>query len=211
MTATLRSMAGAQPATRIDPAHTALVLIDFQNEYFTGRLPIPDGPAALAQARRLLHMADAHGMPVYHVQHISDGALFSRGSRMAQIHAELTPAAHHHVVQKTTTSTFASTGLHAQLQARGVTTLILAGLMTHMCISTMARDARQFGLHSYNVLLAADACATRDIEGWNGGVVSHQSLHHATLTALSDNFAQVLNTADLLALPVTTQPLAKEA
>ena len=105
MTATLRSMAGAQPATRIDPAHTALVLIDFQNEYFTGRLPIPDGPAALAQTRRLLHMADAHGMPVYHVQHISDGALFSRGSRMAQIHAELTPAAHHHVVQKTTTST----------------------------------------------------------------------------------------------------------
>ena len=211
MTATLRSIVGAQPATQIDAAHTALVLIDFQNEYFTGRLPIPDGLGALRQAVKLVEQADAHGIPVYHVRHVNDGPLFTRGSLMSQIHGELTPAAHHHVVQKTTVSTFASTDLHAQLQARGITTLIVAGLMTHMCVSTMARDARQFGLRSYNVLVAADACATRDIDGWDGGVVSHQELHRATLTALSDNFAQVLNTADVLALPVTAQPMAKEA
>jgi len=211
MTATLRSIAGAQPAAQIDAAHTALVLIDFQNEYFMGRLPIPDGLAALGQAVKLVEHADAHGIPVYHVRHISDGALFTRGSLMSQIHGELTPAAHHRVVQKTTTSTFASTDLHGQLQARGITTLIVAGLMTHMCVSTMARDARQFGVSSYNVLLAADACATRDIDGWDDGVVSHQELHRVTLTALSDNFAQVLNTADLLALPVSAQPMAKEA
>ena len=214
MTATLRSIAGAQPATRIDAAHTALVLIDFQNEYFSGGVPIPDGLSALRQAQALVQLADAHGMPVYHVRHINPGPLFTRGSLMAQIHVGLTPAAHHHVVDKTTVSTFASTDLHAQLQARGITTLIVAGLMTHMCVSTMTRDARQFGANNYNVLVVADACATRDIDGWDGGVVSHQTLHRATLTALSDNFAQVLNTADLLALPITNhakQPFAKEA
>ena len=211
MTATLRSLSGAQPATQIDAAHTALVLIDFQNEYFMGRLPIPDGLAALRQAVKLVQHADMHGIPVYHVRHISDGALFARGSLMSQIHGELTPAVHHRVVQKTTVSTFASSDLHGQLQARGITTLIVAGLMTHMCVSTMARDARQFGVNSYNVLLAADACATRDIDGWDGGVVGHRELHRVTLTALSDNFAQVLTTADLLALPISAQPMAKEA
>jgi len=213
MTATLRSIAGLQPAQNIDAAHAALVLIDFQNEYFTGRLPIPDGLAALNHAAQLVKLADAHGIPVYHVQHLNgvNAPVFARGSQMAEIHAGLTPARQHYVVQKTTVSTFASTDLDAQLRARGVTTLIVAGLMTHMCVSTMARDARQFGPKNYNVLVVADASATRDIDGWDGGVVRHQDIHRATLTALAANFAQVLTTADLLALPVVDAAVALEA
>ena len=123
MSQTLRSIAGARPAMTIDPAGTALVLIDFQNEYFSGRLPIPDGLAALHNAARLVWLADAHGMPVFHIQHIgpAHGALFADGSAEAQIHAGLAPAPHHHVLRKATTSSFASTDLHAQLQARGST------------------------------------------------------------------------------------------
>lgn len=204
MTHTIRSIAGAQPAHQITATSTALVLIDFQNEYFEGRLPIPDGLAALRNAARLAALADAHGMPVFHIQHIgaANGALFEDGSGLAAIHPGLAPAPHHQVLRKSTTSSFASTDLHARLQALGIRTLIIAGLMTHMCVSTATRDARQFGPHSYNVLLAADACATRDIQGWNGGVTSHHDLHHVTLTALSDNFAQVLETAAILDLPV---------
>lgn len=207
-TQTIRSIAGVRRAGSIDPASTALVLIDFQNEYYSGRLPIPDGLAALRNALRLVAHADAHGMPVFHIQHIgaASGPLFADGSAMAEIHPALAPArppSQHHVLRKTTVSSFASTDLHAQLQARGIRTLLIAGLMTHMCVSTTTRDARQFGALSYDVLLAADACATRDIDAWDGaGVVSHRELHHATLTALADNFAQVMNTADLLALPV---------
>ncbi len=214
MSPTIRSIAGARPATAIDPASTALVLIDFQNEYYSGRLPIPDGEAALGNAARLMRLADAQGMPVFHIQHIgaAAGPLFADGSALAEIHADLAPQPHHQVLRKTTTSSFASTDLHAQLQARGIRTLIIAGLMTHMCVSTATRDARQFGAKSYNVLLAADACATRDIDAWDGnGVVSHRDLHRVTLTALSDNFAQVLNTAEVLALPVQVSAQLRSA
>jgi nicotinamidase-related amidase len=205
MSRTIRSIGGALPAAHIDPASTALLLIDFQNEYYAGRLPIPDGMPALRHAAQLLRMADRHGVPVFHIQHIgaAGGPLFADGSAMAEIHPQLTPAPHHRVLRKSTTSSFASTDLDAQLRAAGVRTLIVAGLMTHMCVSTAVRDARQFGPdRNYQVLLAADACATRDIDAWDGGVVAHQDLQRATLTALSDNFAEVLSTAAILDLPV---------
>ena len=48
---TIRAMSGAVPIDRLDPASTALLVIDFQQEYFTGRLPIPDGQKALNKAR----------------------------------------------------------------------------------------------------------------------------------------------------------------
>ena len=205
MTQTIRSIGGAQATSGIEARSTALVLIDFQNEYFTGRLPLPEGEAALRQAAALMRFADRHGIAVFHVQHVNGAAspLFAAASPAADIHAGLAQLEWHRVVRKTTVSTFASTDLDAQLRALGVKTLIVAGLMTHMCVSTMVRDARQFGGdRNYSVLLAADACATRDIEGWDGGVVSHWVLHGATLTALSDNFAEVLPTAAILDLPI---------
>ena len=52
----IRTLTGAQPTTRLDPATTALIAIDFQNEYFDGRMPIPDGLPALRQARRLIDL-----------------------------------------------------------------------------------------------------------------------------------------------------------
>jgi nicotinamidase-related amidase len=205
MTQTIRSIGGAKPAGRIDPRSTALVLIDFQNEYFSGRLPLPDGEAALRKAAALVHFADRHGVPVFHIQHVgaAGGPLFAADSPLVDIHPALAPQAWHRVLRKTTVSSFASTDLDAQLRTLGVKTLIVAGLMTHMCVSTTVRDARQFGTgRDYSVLLAADACASRDIEGWDGGVVSHWVLHGATLTALSDNFAEVLPVAAILDLPI---------
>lgn len=209
MTQTLRSIGGASGARQIDAASSALLLIDFQNEYFDGgRLPLPDGPAALAQARRLVALADAHGLPVFHVRHVGarGGPLFAEDGRLADFHPDLQPAPHHHVLHKRTTSSFASTDLHAQLQARAIKTLIIAGLMTHMCVSTAARDARQFGALSYNNIVAADACATRDLPGWDGGVLGHAALQRAALTELADNFAEILSTDAILQLPVKARP-----
>jgi len=201
---TMRALNGAPQAKAIDPASTALIVIDFQMEYFAGgKLPIPDGDTALARARELVALADEHRMPVFHVQHLgtAGGMLFAKDGAQIVFHPDLQPAPHHAVVQKTTTSSFASTDLHLQLQAKGIRTLIICGLMTHMCVSTAARDARPLG---YQVLVAGDACATRDITAWDGGVLRHQDLHRAALTALADGFAEVLPSARIAALPMRT-------
>ena len=51
---TIRTMAGATTPQALNPAATALLVIDFQEEYFSGRMPIPDGLRALRNARRLV-------------------------------------------------------------------------------------------------------------------------------------------------------------
>lgn len=195
----IRAMTGAQPTTRLDPATTALIAIDFQNEYFSGRMPIPDGLAALRQTRRLIDWADRHAMPVFHAQHIApaDSPIFAEGSEAFSIHAELRPAAHHTVLTKATPSAFAGTALETELQARGIRTLVLTGLMTHMCVSATAFDAAPRGYHS---LIVSDACATRDLDLEDGGVLGHRELHRAALRGVSDVVAEVRTTADVLAL-----------
>ena len=86
---TIRHMAGAPVATSLDAAKTAVLVIDFQNEYFDataapglagGRMVIPDG-AALRQAKRVVEFADAHGIRVIHVQHVLPGAPVRTGQR----------------------------------------------------------------------------------------------------------------------------------
>ncbi|TWI63685.1 nicotinamidase-related amidase [Pseudoduganella lurida] len=206
MSPTIRSIAGAVRTGAIEPRRTALVLVDFQNEYFNGRLPLPGAAAALTRAQALVEHADRHGIAVFHVRHVnaSGASLFARGSLASQIHQALTPAAGHHVLEKSMVATFAGTPLDGMLRERGIGTLLVAGLMTHMCVSTLVREARAFGPgRDYGVLVAGDACATRDIDSWDGdGVVPSAMLHRAALTALADNFAEVLTTAALLDLPI---------
>ena len=197
----IRALTGATATTQIDPATTAVIAIDFQNEYFTGKMPIPDGMAALKQSKRLIAWADANKMPVFHAQHLapSDSPIFADGSKSFEIHADIRPAAHHTVLKKPTPSAFAGTELQDKLQAGGIKTLIITGLMTHMCVSATAFDAAPRG---YNSLIVSDACATRDLDLEDGGVLSHRDLHRAALRGVSDVVAEVRTTDEVLGLAI---------
>ncbi|CUI99048.1 cysteine hydrolase family protein [Achromobacter xylosoxidans] len=196
---TIRTMAGATAPQSLTPGATALLVIDFQEEYFSGRMPIPDGLRALRNARRLVEHADRAGIAVIHVQHVlpPGSPLFPEDGPGSRFHPELQPAAGHDVVRKTQVSAFPGTDLHERLQAGGVGTVVVAGLMTHACVAGAARDAVPLG---YQVIVAEDACATRDIDG-REGVVPHATLHRATLAALDDTFADIMTTEQVLALP----------
>lgn len=199
---TLRTLGGATAPTTLDAASTALVVIDFQAEYFTGKLKIPDGEAALARSRQLVDMADRHGIRVVHVQHVNPAAapVFAEGSDGVKIVDAMRPGPKHTLVQKTTVSVFASTDLDAQLKQAGIKTIIVAGLMTHACIAAAAREAAPLG---YEVIVASDAVATRDIDAFDGkSVVSHGDLQRAALTEIADAFGSVLPTKAILAMPV---------
>lgn len=196
---TIRTIVGVAPSTSLDPKSTALLVIDIQNEYFSGQLPIPDGMLVLRNANRLISLADRHGMPVFHIQQWSPAArpLFTQNTVMAEIHPGVQRAAHHSIVRKIFASSFAGTDLQRQLLARGIKTLIISGLMTNNCVVSSAFDG---AVNGHKVIIASDASATRDIETWDGSVINHKDLHRAVLTGISDAVAEIRTTSAILEL-----------
>lgn len=198
---TIRAMAGAEPVNQLPAGKTALLVIDFQNEYFTGKMPIPDGAAALANTRELIDFADDHHMPVFHIQHIAPAgsAVFAEGGETVKFHPDMQPRVQDVVLQKTTVSVFGSTDLDKRLKSAGIENLIISGLMTHACVAGAARDAAPLG---YNVLVASDASATRAITRVSGEAIDKDALHKAALAEVEDTFGDVMTTAQIIKLPV---------
>lgn len=194
--ATLRSILGASAPASLPAQRTALLVIDFQDEYFTGALPIPDGVQALNNANTLIDFADQQGWQVVHVQHVApaEAPIFSRHVAM---HADVRRRPGHRLVQKTSVSVFASTSLADELKRDGITHLVICGLMTHACVAGAARDAVPAG---FEVIVVSDASATRDIVVDEHISVSHDVLHRAALAEISDTFGAVMRTRDVLAL-----------
>ncbi|PKH25300.1 cysteine hydrolase [Enterobacterales bacterium CwR94] len=206
-TKTIQQMAGATATTSLSASKTALIVVDIQNEYFEGKgfkgkMVIPDGMQALNNSKKLVEYAHAKGMPVFFVRHLGpkDSPLFADGSVYAEFHKDLQPTSKDTIITKATPSSFVGTDLDAQLKKRGIEKVIVTGLMTHMCISSTARDAVPLG---YSVIIPEDATATRDLNDWKNGVVDHNVLQRAALAGVADVFAEIRTTSDVMALPLT--------
>ncbi|MDH3229702.1 MAG: cysteine hydrolase [Alphaproteobacteria bacterium] len=189
---TLLQMAGADLAPS-KLSESTLVVIDAQNEYRSGALPLAGVDAAVREIAALLARARAAGAPVVHVQHKGrPGGAFDLEAERGHIMREAAPECAEPVVQKPLPNAFADTDLAEQLEAAGRTQLIVAGFMTHLCVSSTARAALD---HGYRVTIPAAACATRDLPAPDGGTLKAADLHRAALTALADRFAIIAKNA----------------
>ena len=182
-------------------AKTAVVLIDYQNEYRSGPLALPDEPTASKAARQLRAWADQVGIAVIHVLHRAPATapIFAPDSSGAAPIAGLLPAEGEAVIHKHLPSAFTGTGLAEALQERGVETLLIAGYMTHNCVDSTAREAFH---HGYRVGIVADASATRDLPGPDGKTIPAATVHAAVLAGLGDRIAEIIDVATLEAMEV---------
>lgn len=192
---TLLQMAGARGAPHPLSA-SAVVFIDCQLEYVTGRVPLPGVASALAEGAKLLAAARDAGRPIIHVVHRgAKGGLFDPEGPRYAVAPELAPREGEAVVEKTLPNAFAKTDLADRLAALGVKSMIVAGFMTHMCVSSTVRAALDLGL---GCTVVAGACATRDLPTPDGGVIAAADLHRAELAALADRFAVVVGETSAL-------------
>ncbi len=189
---TLLQMAGAP----LDPAklsEATLLIIDAQNEYRSGALPLAGVDAAVGEIAALLARARAAGAPIVHVQHRGKpGGAFDLAAERGRIMREAAPDCAEPVVTKTLPNAFADTDLAEKLAVAGRKQLIVAGFMTHMCVSSTARAALD---HGYRVTVPAAACATRDLPASDGGVLQAADIHRCALAELADRFAIVAQDA----------------
>jgi len=98
------------------------------------------------------------------------------------------PQAGEAVFQKHFPNSFRETPLLEHLRKRDITGLVIAGMMTQMCIDTSTRAAADLG---FQCLLAHDGCATKALS-FGGATVSAENVQLAFLAALNGLFARVL-------------------
>jgi len=175
----------------------ALIIVDLQNDYFSGGKMVLDGIAAAAKnAGRVLGLFRARNLPVFHIQHMSNRAgatFFLPGTDGVEIHESVTPISGETIIQKNFPNSFRETSLKAQLQDMNVGEVIVCGAMTHMCIDTTVRAAFDLG---FRCLVVSDACATRNLE-FDGVCIEALQVNAAFMAALSSAFAQVIKVDEL--------------
>ena len=171
----------------------ALLVIDVQNEYFSGKLPVSHPVGHLANVLRAMDSAAAAGVPVIVVQHTApqpDSAVFRKGSLEWQLHPEVARRPRQLIIHKNLPGAFTGTELESWLREHRVDTVVIAGYMTQMCCDTTSRQACHLGL---NVEFLADATGTLDFTN-EAGSATAEELHRATLVAQQIRFAKVIGT-----------------
>ena len=176
---------------------TALLIIDIQNDYFPGgAMELEGSDAAGAKAAIAIKSFREKNLPVIHVRHLSvrpGATFFIPGTKGAEIHASVKPNGGEAVIEKNFPNGFRGTALEARLNDSGIKNLVVAGMMTHMCVDASVRHAADLG---YKVTLLGDACATR-AQSYGGETVPARQVHAAFLAALNGFYAKVVNTHEL--------------
>jgi ureidoacrylate peracid hydrolase len=172
----------------IDPKTTALVLIEYQND-FTSEGGVLHGAVEevmaktdmLTNTKRVVDAARQAGATVMHapisfapgygelsshpygiLKGVVDGQAFVKGSWGAGIVADLAPEDGDIVIEgKRGLDTFASTNLDFILRSKGITTIALGGFLTNCCVESTMRTGYE---HGYKVITLKDCVAATSIE-----------------------------------------------
>ena len=201
----------------LDPATTAVVLIEYQNEFTSdgGALhgavsEVMDKTNMLANTSEVVDAARAAGATIMHapitfaagynelskhpygiLKGVVDGSAFVKGSWGAAIVDELAPQDGDIVVEgKRGLDTFASTNLDFILRSKGITTIILGGFLTNCCVESTMRTGYEKG---YDVITLSDCVAATSSEEHENALKFDYPMFSTVMT--SDTLSDELNAA----------------
>ena len=178
---------------------TALLVIDIQKDYFPGgKMELVNPLEAARKAYMILQCFREHHGHHVHIQHIAlkpDAPFFVKGTIGSDIDDSVAHFEGEPIVYKHYPNSFRETNLLEMLKSWAVERVVISGMMTHMCVDATARAAADFG---FKVIVADDACATRDLE-FGGSVIPAEQVQKAFLAALQ-SYGEVMKSEKLIAL-----------
>ncbi len=188
------------------PTNATLLVIDVQQGFSDAFWGPRNNPDAEANIARLIAAWRCDSRPVRHVHHSSrsPAGTFFHGTPGHDPKPEAAPAASEPVHLKDVNSAFIGTTLEQDLRDAGVDTLVVVGLTTNHCVSTTVRMAGNLG---FTVYLVEDATATFDRKGLDGEVRPAADVHAAALSDLSEEFATIVSTDDVMRALEKREPL----
>ncbi len=173
----------------------ALFLIDIQNDYFPGgKMELVGMEEVVKKAAELLKTFRTLDKPIFFIKHLSkrpNATFFIPGTQGIDFHASISPLPEEAVIEKHFPNSFFQTELLSKLKEKHVLNLIICGAMSHMCIDTTVRAAKELG---FTCTLIDDACAAHDLKFKNELIPTH-TVHATFMAALDGIFADVV-TAD---------------
>jgi DHA2 family methylenomycin A resistance protein-like MFS transporter len=167
------SVRDAQLATILAPPSTAVLVVDVQNDFID---PTPTAPAMLARLGAFLDSARAAGTPIiwtrafrsphmmseawrqHFLRHPAQGGICWPGTPGADYHPTCRPADGDIEIAKYHYSAFTGTNLDMVLHSHAVTTVVVTGIDTAVCVSSTARDAFDRDFHTVTL---SDCSASR--------------------------------------------------
>lgn len=183
-----------------DAVKRALIVIDVQNEYFSGNLQIeyPDRNISLANITRAMDAAQTANIPLIMVQQFApvQSPVFAEGSHGWEMHDAIKSRQWQHKINKKLPSAFAGTDLADWLAKNDINTLCVTGYMTHNCVDSTIKHAFHSGLQ---VEYLQDASGTLSYAN-KSGYASAEEIHRSFCIVMQARFAAVMNTAKWLQL-----------
>jgi len=178
---------------------TALIVVDIQNDYFpNGKMELSNPDKAADNAVKVIEWFRQNNKDnIFHVQHIAASpelGFFLPDTEGANIHETVLPQENENLIVKNFPNSFLKTDLESKLREKGVTNVIVLGMMTHMCIDATVRAAVDLG---FETTLIEDACATLDLS-YAGNVVPAEQVHYAFVSALDGMYAKISSTDNFL-------------
>ncbi|MEM1503665.1 cysteine hydrolase family protein [Domibacillus sp. 8LH] len=176
-----------------------LIIIDIQNDYFpNGKMELSQPDKAAATAAKILEwFRQNENETIYHIQHVAHApelGFFLPDTEGVHIHHTVSPKENEIVIQKHFPNSFLQTELESKLKEKGVTQLVIVGMMTHMCIDATVRAAVDLG---FETTLIEDACATKEL-AYEDKTVPAEQVHHAFIGALNGMYARVMSAETFL-------------
>ena len=174
---------------------TALIIIDVQEEYFSGSLQIeyPPRDVSLARIGAAMDAATTTGTPVVVIRQNGPDALFTTGTALWELRPEVADRPRDVLFDKELPGAFTGTDLGAWLTERNITHVTIAGYMTNVCCDTTARQALHLGL---GVTFLHDATGVPAQPGVDGAPIAAEGLHHAALAPLAMIGIELATTQD---------------
>lgn len=174
----------------------ALIVIDVQNDYVCGELPIefPNVQNSLSNIGAVIDAAHRAAIPVVVVQNIlhPKSPIMAEGSSGCALHEIVALRSYDHYVAKKLPSAFAGTNLEEWLRLHTIDTVTVIGYMTHNCnLSTMLH-----AFHSgFNVEFVSDASGSVPYEN-RAGQATAEEIHRVISVILQSRFAAVMSTTE---------------
>ncbi len=122
-------------------------------------------------------------------------SVFWPGQVGAEFQDALLPLNSEHVIEKNVTDAFANSGLERWLHVRDVKDLVIVGVSTNMSVEATARSAGSLG---FRTVVVSDATFTFDRADIGGTMRMAEEIHLMSLTNLSGEYAEIVETATLL-------------